>query len=30
MLSPTKRAMEKYKTLIVKMMLDNPINEQAK
>ncbi len=26
MLSPTKRLMEKYKTLLVKMVLDSPTN----
>jgi len=30
MLRLTKRVMEKYKTLLVKMMLNNPTNEQAK
>jgi hypothetical protein len=30
MLSPTKRATEKYKTFLVKMMLNNLTNEQTK
>jgi hypothetical protein len=29
MLSPAKRIMAKYKTLLVKMALDNPTNQQA-
>jgi hypothetical protein len=30
MLNPTKRLMEKYKTLLVKMVLDSLTNQQAK
>ncbi len=30
MLSHAKRLMAKYRTLLVKMVLDNPINKQAK
>jgi len=29
MLNPTKRVMAEYKTLLVKMTLDNPTNQQA-
>ncbi len=30
MLSPAKRLMAEYKTFLVKMVLDNPTNQQAK